>query len=289
MQGNLTVFDIKTWFVCSGSYSYNCSGTLRLIVKGPIRLELGQAIQADGIIGLPVRFHPSQKSPSFSPRSFTRHHNSRGRFPPGHTTASHRSTGEDLHKQGIHAVLRVPFANRVQILSHSNTPGIAALCMRMKHAFQHSIHRRLPPVAAGIMEAMLLGDKRAVPRLIYNDMIKSGTVHILVVSGFNVGVVAGAFALLLKVIRINRVVRLVIIVPALAAYCIMTGASAPVVRATVMGIFLLFSWYVRRAPSIGQALSMSAFSIIVYDPLQLYNASFQLSLLLWRQLFSYPD
>jgi len=110
MQGNLTVFDIKTWFVCSGSYSYNCSGTLRLIVKGPIRLELGQAIQADGIIGLPVRFHPSQKSPSFSPRSFTRHHNSRGRFPPGHTTASHRSTGEDLHKQGIHAVLRVPFA-----------------------------------------------------------------------------------------------------------------------------------------------------------------------------------
>jgi competence protein ComEC len=127
------------------------------------------------------------------------------------------------------------------------------------------------------MEAMLLGDKKDIPRTVYSDMIKSGTVHILVVSGFNVSIVAGLLALFLKILRLNRIIRLVIIVPALALYCLMTGASPPVVRATIMGVFFFSSWYVRRDPDIFQALSLSAFVMLVADPRELFDASFQLS------------
>jgi competence protein ComEC len=127
------------------------------------------------------------------------------------------------------------------------------------------------------MEAMLLGDKGGIPRSVYKDMIKSGTVHILVVSGFNVGIVAGILALILKVMRVNRMARLAVIAPALVLYCVMTGASPPVVRATVMGLFFLFSWYVRRDPGIFQALGLSAFAILAFNPQQIYDASFQLS------------
>jgi competence protein ComEC len=108
-------------------------------------------------------------------------------------------------------------------------------------------------------------------------MVKSGTVHILVVSGFNVSIVAGILALFLKVLRLNRMVRVAVIVPALALYCVMTGASPPVVRATIMGIFFFFSWYVRRDPGIFQALCLSAFAILAVIPREIFDASFQLS------------
>jgi competence protein ComEC len=57
----------------------------------------------------------------------------------------------------------------------------------------------------------------------------------------------------------------------------MTGASPPVVRATIMGIFFFFSWYVRRDPGIFQALSLSAFAILAFIPREIFDASFQLS------------
>jgi ComEC/Rec2-related protein len=158
-----------------------------------------------------------------------------------------------------------------------STAGLISLSLKIKKEFQKKIHSYLPLVAAGIMEAMLLGDKKDIPRTVYGDMIKTGTVHILVVSGFNVSIVAGLLALFLKVLRVNRIIRLVIIVPALVLYCLMTGATPPVVRATIMGIFFFSSWYVRRDPDIFQALGLSAFVMLVANPRELYDASFQLS------------
>lgn len=244
-----TLFDIKVQGVATDTCSCNCTGLVRVIVGGEIQIEYGQPVEAAGYLALPPGFCGNRGS----------------------------SVRERLRQKGIFAVLRVPHAHRVRIMHTVSHPSPVRACMRVKRSFLRIIRGRLPPVAAGIMEAMVLGDKSGVPRSVYKDMIRSGTVHILVVSGFNVGIVAGACALILKVMRLNRIIRLAVIVPVLVFYCIMTGASPPVVRATVMGIFLFSGWYVRRAPSISQALSLSAFSILVFVPRQLYNASFQLS------------
>ncbi|HQO37766.1 MAG TPA: ComEC/Rec2 family competence protein [Candidatus Omnitrophota bacterium] len=247
--GSRTVFDLKTDRVIINSYSYGCSGVIRVVTDGAVFLEHGTCVEATGMLGLPSRFRSSGRT----------------------------SIRDRLRDRGIYAVLKVRSVHRIRILAPDNRPGMVAVCLRVKQRAQDIVDRYMPPPAAGIMNAMLLGDKAGVPRVIYNDMIRSGTVHILVVSGFNVGVIAGACALVLKIMRIARYARLIIIVPVLILYCLMTGASPPVVRATIMGIFLFLSWYVRRDPSISQALSLSAFSILAFDPRQLFNASFQLS------------
>ncbi|MFA5100390.1 MAG: ComEC/Rec2 family competence protein, partial [Candidatus Omnitrophota bacterium] len=247
--GPRTKFYLKTKHLAAGGYLYECSGRVLVVLNGTMPLEYGSAVEIRGMLCFPSGFRGSRRT----------------------------GIREYLERKGIYAVLRVRSPGRVSVAAGGHAPGIIAWSLRMKRKFQENIRAHMSPVASAIMEAMLLGDKSNIPRSVYRDMIKSGTVHILVVSGFNVSIVAGLLALSLKVLRLNRIVRLAVIVPALVIYCVMTGASPPVVRATIMGVFFFFSWYVRRDPGIFQALSLSAFAILVLIPPELYDASFQLS------------
>jgi competence protein ComEC len=249
VSGHRTAFYLDAERLAAGGYSYACSGLVLVELSGAMPLEYGRAVEARGTLC----------------------------FPPGSGGPRRSGFRDFLKRKGIYAVLRVRSPLRIRLPEVRWRAGLVTTAFRMKSRLQEKIRAHMSPVAAGIMEAMLLGDKNGIPRSVYKDMIKSGTVHILVVSGFNVGIVAGILALFLKILRLNRLVRLAVIVPALALYCMMTGASPPVVRATVMGIFFLFSWYVRRDPGIFQALGLSAFAILAINPQQLYDASFQLS------------
>jgi competence protein ComEC len=247
--GSRTTFYLEAKRLAARGYSFDCSGMVLAVLNGTMPLEYGSAVEMRGMLG----------------------------FPSGFRGARRVSVRDFLHQKGIYAILRVRSPGRIRLMESRLQPGIVMRSLRMKRVLQDKIRGHLSPVAAGIMEAMLLGDKSGIPRSVYKDMIKSGTVHILVVSGFNVSIVAGILALALKVLRLNRMARLAVIAPALVFYCMMTGASPPVVRATIMGIFFFFSWYVRRDPGISQALSLSAFAILAINPGQLFDASFQLS------------
>jgi len=137
--------------------------------------------------------------------------------------------------------------------------------------------KRLSPLTASIVDAMVLGEKRRILPIVYDSMIKSGTVHILVVSGFNVGIIAFMAGLFFKILRIPRKLRYFLIIFCLVFYCFITGASAPVVRATVMGIFLILGYFLKREPNITNSLSLAALFILVINPKELFSISFQLS------------
>ncbi|MCU0651090.1 MAG: ComEC family competence protein [Candidatus Omnitrophica bacterium] len=235
--------------ITCGSYYYGCSGDLLVIQNGRSTVEPGRTVEATGTIGCFPKFGASGR----------------------------KSLGEYYRQKNILAVLRVKSAYRTRQLKQKGVPGITTICARASENLRRTISLYLPRLPAAVMKAMLLGYKSEIPKSVYNDMIKSGTVHILVVSGFNVGVVAGILALVLKVLRINRMMRLIIIIPGLVFYCLMTGASPPVVRATIMGIFFFLSWYLQRDPDIFQALCISAFAMLAVRPSELFDASFQLS------------
>ena len=108
-------------------------------------------------------------------------------------------------------------------------------------------------------------------------MMRTGTIHILVVSGFNVGIVALIIILLLKLIRIPRKIRPAITILCLIVYCLVTGASNPVVRATVMAVIFLLGYLLEREPDIYNSLSLAVIFILAFNPRQLFDIGFQLS------------
>jgi competence protein ComEC len=147
----------------------------------------------------------------------------------------------------------------------------------LKEKMEGIIFQHVSNLPASILDAMVLGERRSIPKLISNSMVKSGTVHILVVSGFNVGIVASIIITFLKLIRLPRNLRLYIAIPCLIVYCLMTGASTPVVRATVMAIVFLLGYIWKRQPDIYNSCAIAAIIILGVNPAQLFDASFQLS------------
>ena len=77
--------------------------------------------------------------------------------------------------------------------------------------------------------------------------------------------------------RIRRKARIIPAVICLFIYCLITGASNPVIRATVMGVVFLLAYLFKRAPDIYNSLACAALFILIINPGQLFDVGFQLS------------
>lgn len=182
-----------------------------------------------------------------------------------------------LARQGIYLIMRLDDPRKIiQRPGNSGSKLISnALWLRAK--MEGVIRRNLTDLPAGILCAMVLGQKRGISWLVNNAFVRSGTVHILVVSGFNVGIVAFIINLLLKVLRFRRIIRIILTIVCLFTYCLITGSSDPVMRATLMGIIFLSAYLFKRSPDIYNSLAISALFILVINPSQLFDIGFQLS------------
>jgi competence protein ComEC len=147
----------------------------------------------------------------------------------------------------------------------------------LKRKIENIIFQYLPSVPASILDAMLLGERKMLSPLINNSMIKSGTVHILVVSGFNTTLVALIIISILKLFRLSRRISFYITAPLLVIYCLMTGASSPVVRASIMAIVFMGAYLLKREADIYNSCAIAAGFILVVNPHQLFDIGFQLS------------
>ena len=198
------------------------------------------------------------------------------RRPAGFSSASH-GYRDYLSRQGIYSVMHIK--NSLQIIPSYKKSGfrLIAFSVWLRDRLDQVISRQLPDLPASILSAMVLGQRRNIPWLVNNSMVKSGTVHILVVSGFNVGIVAFIINLLFKIMRIGRKIRIILTVICLFIYCLITGASNPVIRATVMGVVFLLAYLLKRDADMYNSLACAALFILIINPRQLFDLGFQLS------------
>ncbi|MDD2679565.1 MAG: ComEC/Rec2 family competence protein [Candidatus Omnitrophica bacterium] len=194
-----------------------------------------------------------------------------------------------LYGRNISAIMRVNMPGSYVRLPENYGQPIRKFAFYLKSRIEKIIYRSLSPLTASILDAMVLGERRNIPAVVYDAMVKAGTVHILVVSGFNVGIVAFMFMLLLKVLRLPKTLRYITAIPCLITYCFATGASPPVVRATLMAIFFLAGFMIRREPDMRNAFSLAALFILLLNPRELFSISFQLSFVsVAAIIFLYP-
>lgn len=184
---------------------------------------------------------------------------------------------EYLKRADIYLIMHIQDPR--QIIKQSGFKGSKFISSSfwLRSKMERVIRSNLLDLPASILSAMVLGQKRGVPWLVNDTMVKSGTVHILVVSGFNVSIVAFILNLLFKILRISRKTRIILIIICLLIYCAITGASNPVIRATVMGIVFLSAYLFKRDPDIYNSLAFSALFILMISPGQLFDIGFQLS------------
>ena len=129
-----------------------------------------------------------------------------------------------------------------------------------------------------LLDAMVLGQRSAADRALNEVFLRTGAIHFLSVSGFHVGVLAGAAWLLVRrLLRGGRRAAAVVTLLAIVSYAVIAEPNAPILRAAIMGGLLCLAQLAGR-PFCGlNWLALSALCILMCNPLELFRAGFQLS------------
>lgn len=130
---------------------------------------------------------------------------------------------------------------------------------------------------AAFLKALLLGEKRDVDADFQDLFVRTGTLHLLAVSGFNVGFLCAVLLFLLAPFRFPKNLRLSILVLAIWIYCLVVGWQAPLVRASVMATVFLLGKMLGRRSDLLNSMGLSALVILAASPKALFDAGFQLS------------
>jgi len=158
--------------------------------------------------------------------------------------------------------------------NHGN-PILASLYYLRKQAHTNLMNL-MPFPESAVLSGILLGIDTSIPDYLWNGYRTSGTVHIIVISGFNISIIT---ILLYKMFRrsLRRMWVLPMIFLAIIFYTILTGADQPVIRAAIMALFgLPAHQFGRRAVGI-HSLSIAAALMLIINPFLLWDISFQLS------------
>lgn len=131
-----------------------------------------------------------------------------------------------------------------------------------------------------IISALTLGYRKSLDPDIRQTFANAGAMHVLAVSGLHVGIVFLAFRLLFSFLKRNLAGRMIFLSGALLllwGYALITGMSPSVQRAALMFSLVQIGDVMRRPSNIYNTLAASAFILLTFNPLLLYEVGFQLS------------
>jgi len=150
---------------------------------------------------------------------------------------------------------------------------------RVRRNLLARIHALWKPDEAALIDAMLIGENSFLGRETLTDFQRTGTYHVLVISGLKVAVLALVMFWLLRRLRVSDIAASATTILLTVAYALLTDVGAPVWRATLMLALYLGARLLYRRKSILNTIGAAALALLIVDPTALLGASFQLSFL----------
>lgn len=135
------------------------------------------------------------------------------------------------------------------------------------------------PYETAMMQAVLIGETFQLEKVWVEHFRRTGTIHALVISGAHVAALAAFFLFLMRICFVPRGAAVLVTVLATWGYALVTGWQAPCVRSAAGLTLYMIGRYVYRRRSLMNVLAAVAIAFLVFDPEQLFEASFQLSFL----------
>jgi len=160
--------------------------------------------------------------------------------------------------------------------SKTEESPILAIFSKVRSSSIDMVYKIFPSPHAELLLGMVIGVDRIGDIPSFESALKrSGTTHVVVVSGFNISLV---FGLVVKSLGSRYKLRNVVIAQIVTfLYSLLTGFQPPVVRAWVMGSVMAWGKYYGRAIDGLRVLIFSALVMILVSPLIVFSLSFQLS------------
>jgi competence protein ComEC len=125
--------------------------------------------------------------------------------------------------------------------------------------------------------AMTLGWRTAFTGDISEPFLRAGTMHLFAIDGLRIALISGILVALLRVLQVSRAWCGLVAIPLIWFYTAATGWESSAIRASVMMSIVIGGWALKRPGDTINSLLAAAFIILLWEPRQLFEASFQLS------------
>ena len=235
------------------------SGNIRLVIPPDLNFQYGDFI----------RFHSTLK----------RIHNFNN---PGGFDYEHY-----LNLQGIYAAGFVADSSGIVMLRQNSASPIRLKLESFRLYLKQIIYKNAPSPQREIIEAMTIGNQKAIPADVRDNFNKTGTSHILSINGLHIGIIAAsAFFFVFLILKSSEYLMLrfnIIKIAAAAAFfmvlisAFIAGMEIPVMRSTFMALIFLIALISGKQNDLYNTLAGAGLIIMVILPEAVFDSSFQLS------------
>lgn len=172
-------------------------------------------------------------------------------------------------------------AELVVLTNNANKPSqsksISSVLSAIRENSVNVYRRYLSVPESGLVAGIVLGYKNDIGQNFYELMVRSGTVHIAVASGYNIMLVGGTVLSICFWIMKRKWASLVAIL-IMVFYALIAGGEPPVIRAVIMAGAVFGAVLVGRRAISWWILSITGWAMVLIEPWLLVNVSFQLSM-----------
>lgn len=180
-----------------------------------------------------------------------------------------------LAKDGIYFEM---FRPRVTLQKHGEGNAAVGSLFAFKGKFIARIRELVPEPHASLLGGLIVGAKQSLGKKLLDDFRTVGIIHIVVLSGYNITIVARFIEWLFS--RMRRGARLALAAGAMIIFAVMVGAGATVVRATIMALLVVLAEATGRLYAVTRALLVAGVIMLLHNPqILVFDTSFQLSFL----------
>jgi competence protein ComEC len=165
---------------------------------------------------------------------------------------------------------------RVSAWQHASTERLLALPAAMRNL---PAPLRLSEDDAVMLSAMVAGDRTYLTTALRVGFERTGSFHMLVVSGLHLAIVAACLFWIFKRLRLPRVPATLLTIAASFAYALFTGFATPVQRSLWMVTLYLLGRLIYRERSPLNTIGFAALCLLVVSPRSLFDSSLQMTLL----------
>jgi ComEC/Rec2-related protein len=181
--------------------------------------------------------------------------------------------------QGVYYQLQTEGPQDWRLLPDRIGSAKPPLSDRFQNWAQRTLARGLPveDEELHLLWAMALGWKTALSGEVSAPFMQSGTMHIFAISGLHIALIATILTQVLRLLQVPRCACGLVVIPLIWFYTAATGWQASAIRSTIMMTVVIAGYALARPRNLLNSLAASGLIILIWDPRQLFQASFQLS------------
>ena len=179
----------------------------------------------------------------------------------------------------VRCLMSVVDTNNIKIRGAYHNNLMYRFVYALSNILNNTIYTHTFSNSAPLISSMLLGNRVDLSDETIDNFMKTGIIHFIAISGFNVGIVVFTVLLPLRLFGINQTLSTCIILIIVVLYAFLTGLNPPVLRASIMVFIFFCSFLIRRQWDITSGIFAAIFFILARNPSDIFNIGFQLSVL----------